>query len=124
MKELVKLINDDPELTRRGAAYDLELGLVNGNDRFLFEITNGKLTAWHKNEEREAVNGFTLSGPPLSWSRFCEQVPPPEFHDIFAMLSRGHISLTGNTGLLMSNILYVTGFMAHVRKLMLKEDAR
>jgi hypothetical protein len=122
VQELMNLVNNDPALSRRGAAYDLELGLTIGEENFLFEISNGKLTSLHENSERQADHGFTLNAPRESWSRFCQPLPPPEYHDIFAMLSCGHMSLTGDTNLLMSNLLYVTGFLNHCKKVLTLEN--
>jgi len=122
MTDLMSLVNEDPALSRRGMGYNAEFELINGDNKYLFEIYNGKLTGVLKNESRGPVNGFTLNGPESSWSKFCQATPPPEFHDIFAMISNGHITLAGNNDLLMSNILYVTGFLAHFRNLMFQEE--
>ena len=122
MTDLMALVNEDPALSRRGMAYNAEFEIINGDNKYLFEIHNGKLTGVVKNESREPVNGFTLTGPESSWLKFCQATPPPEFHDIFAMLSRGHITLTGKSDLLMSNILYVTGLLAHCKSQMFQEE--
>ena len=122
MQELMTLVNTDPALARRGTAYTIDMGLIIGDVSLLFKISDGKLTELHENSELQAVNGFTLSAPRESWVRFCEPLPPPEYHDIFAMLSCGHMSLTGDSRLLMSNLLYVTGFLGHCKQVLLPEN--
>ncbi len=122
MQELMTLVNTDPALSRRGTAYSIEMELIVGEASFLFTISDGKLTEIHENQSRQAVEGFTLNAPRDSWARFCEPLPPPEYHDIFAMLSCGHMTLTGDTSLLMSNLLYVTGFLGHCKNALMLEN--
>lgn len=113
MASLMETVNGDPALNRRGVCYSTEFKLVIGKDSLLFKIEDGRMTALLVNTAALPTGGFILTGEPKSWHKFRQKFPPPGYHDIFAMLEYGHITLSGDAMPLLSNILYIKGVLKH-----------
>lgn len=113
MNQLLKKVNNDPALLRRGRFYSAQIKLEFDDDSILFEVEDGKLIRLAENSDEPPANGFTLSASKKTWEKFQAVNPPPGFHDISAMLDAKHVSLSGNALLMLSNLFYVKGLIDH-----------
>ena len=60
---------------------------------------------------------FALRATEEVWRKFWQELPPPGYHDIFALLRKERISFDGDLQPLMANLLYVKEVIAAPRKL-------
>ena len=60
---------------------------------------------------------FAIRGEAEAWEKFWRPVPPPEFHDIFALAKHGAFVIEGDWLPLMSGLLFYKGLLALPRRL-------
>jgi hypothetical protein len=59
---------------------------------------------------------FAVRGSAQAWAALWQDPPPPGWHDIFALIKRGEMSLEGNLHPLMANLQYFKDMIASPRK--------
>jgi len=104
MDKLLDRLNSDPMLRRHGAYYSTQISIVAGAENHSFDINLGQV---EKLLEVPAASGFSLVGAADAWRKFCEPVPPPEHHELGALLGSGHVRIEGDMYAMQSNFMYV-----------------
>lgn len=112
---LPDLVNADARLVHRGRFLTATLRLDIGPDAYLIAIDKGRVAELRKAPFVMPSWTFGLSAPSESWERFWQAVPPPGYHDLFALLRRGDLTLSGNLQPFMANLLYIKDVMASLR---------
>ena len=104
MDTLVARMNADDMLHRHGTYYSTHISIICGDDDYHFNITNGLISSL---KARDPHIGFSLVASQDAWNKFCQEVPPPEHHELGALLGAGHLKVDGDMGVLQSNFMYV-----------------
>ncbi len=102
---LIENLNDDPELSRRGKFYSTRLAIWDGDTCTNFEIEDGRVVDINNEDNQQAVFKF-IAGRDV-WEKFREAEPPPGFHDLSAMIDRGHLKIEGDVRPWLFNMLYI-----------------
>ncbi len=104
MDTLIERLNADDMLGRHGAYYTTHISIVGSDKSYHFDINRGRVSA---RKAEAAGGGFSLVGTSEVWSKYCQDIPPPEHHELGAMLAAGHVNIEGDMQILQSNFMYV-----------------
>ena len=117
IKILASAVNSDKELTAVGDNFTTNFVIVFGEERFSFHIKQGELVKVEENPRFDVCADFCFSAPEAVWLKFFSPIPPPLYHDIFAMIMRvPEFSLEGNALLAMQNARCLSRFMYILRE--------
>ena len=106
MKMLIENLNWDGQLRRLGAYYTVRISIIRGEDCYDFDIDSGRVSQAEGTPD-ESGRAFSLEGSAEAWDRFCEDTPPPEHHELGALLACGHVAVHGNAPAMNANFMYV-----------------
>lgn len=97
----------DALLARYGR--DLELALIvgDGDLDWLVEIEDGKVTRVTRGPLVMPRSDLRLRAASDTWARFLEPVPPPGYHDLFAMRRYRRIQIEGDIRLMSAYLFYI-----------------
>ncbi len=116
VEHIPELVNQDPVLVRRGRLFNDTFLLGVGEDEFLIRVIDGRIASLEKGPLVMRPWTFGLRADADTWTKFWAPVPPPGFHDIFALLRKGRITLEGNLQPLMAHLLYLKLLLAAPRR--------
>lgn len=105
-------VNGDPEMQVRGHdRFDENFYVELGDERFLIEIDEGKVSEVIPNPGLNQEWAFGVEGDRSAWEEFVREVPPAFNHEIVASNYRtqvkgdsGHLRLTGNNRQIFQNL--------------------
>ena len=117
LERLGEIVNGDEALVRRGKYFSDTFMLEVGETQYLIEIRRGRIESVATGPFVMRSWTFAIRATEEVWQRFWEKLPPPGYHDIFALLRKGRIALDGELQPLMANLLYVKEVIAAPRKL-------
>lgn len=112
---LPELVNANERLVHRGRFLTAVMRLDIGADAYLISFDRGRIAEVRKGPFVMPSWTFGLSCPADALKRFWQPLPPPGFHDLFALLRRGDLTLSGNLQPFMANLLYIKDVMASLR---------
>lgn len=112
---LPDLVNADSWLVRKGRLLDIDILVELGDVPFCVAIQRGRIAACDRGPLPLRPWEFAVRGTRNGWRRFWEPVPPPQFHDIFALVKRGEFRIEGNVHRLMVNLFYFKEVLAAPR---------
>lgn len=112
---LPELVNTNERLVHRGRFLTATVRLDVGSDAYLIVIDRGRIAELRRGPFVMPSWTFGLSAPAEAWGRFWQTLPPPGYHDLFALLRRGELTLSGNLQPFMANLLYVKDVLASLR---------
>ncbi|MCZ6501400.1 MAG: hypothetical protein O6945_02675 [Gammaproteobacteria bacterium] len=121
METLIKRLNTDDMLRRHGAYYTTQLSIVSGDDISRFDIKQGRVS---KADRELPSSGFALVGSPEVWVKYCQDIPPPEYHELGAMLAMGHVTIQGDMYAMQSNFMFVRRLLELWREDQRRKDRR
>ena len=104
METLIQRLNADDMLRRHGAYYTTHISIVGGDNISSFDVKQGRVS---RADYELPENGFALVGSPEAWVQYCKDIPPPEYHELGAMLAMGHVTIQGDMYAMQSNFMYV-----------------
>ncbi len=117
LEKLPELVNSDPTLLRRGRFLSTRFLVGIGEAEYIVDIREGRIERVERGPFVMPSWRFALRGGAEAWSRFWQRVPPPGYHDIFALSKRGLLVIDGDLHPLMANILYLKAVLAAPRRL-------
>lgn len=117
MDRLTDLVNGDGALVHRGRFITDDLMIEIGNTSYYLSIGNGKIVSLQRGPLLMHSWSFAVRGREEAWVTFWQAVPPPHFHDIFALAKRGEFRIDGDFKPLMTNLLYYKDLLAAPRRL-------
>ena len=117
LERLGEIVNGDEALVRRGQYFSDTFMLEVGKTQYLIEIRRGRIESVETGPFVMRSWTFAIRATEEVWRKFWEKLPPPGYHDIFALLRKGRIALDGELQPLMANLLYVKEVIAAPRKL-------
>jgi hypothetical protein len=117
LERLPELVNGDPVLLRRGRFLSTRFLVGVGDIVYLVDVREGRIESVARGPFVMPSWRFALRGAADAWQRFWQQVPPPGYHDLFAMSKRGLIAIEGDLHPLMANLFYLKDVLAAPRRL-------
>jgi hypothetical protein len=117
LERLGEIVNGDEALVRRGKYFSDTFMIEVGETQYLIEIRQGRIESVATGPFVMRSWTFSIRATEDVWRKFWEKLPPPGYHDIFALLRKGRIALDGELQPLMANLLYVKEVIAAPRKL-------
>ena len=81
-------VNADPEMKLIGRWFTTPFSLSFGEIRYVLRIAEGRIGEIAANPRIDARAAFGFRAPVEVWRKFLSAMPPPLYHDFFAMLMR------------------------------------
>ena len=117
IERLPDLVNRNAVLVRRGRYLDLDILIEVGAVPYYVSIAAGRIARLDRGPLLMRSWALAFRGGEEAWRRFWQPVPPPHFHDIFALAKSGEFRIEGDVQPLMANLLYFKEMLAAPRLL-------
>jgi hypothetical protein len=117
IERLLELVNHDAALVRRGRYLDLDILIEIGAVPYYASIAGGRIARLDRGPLLMRSWALAFRAPDDAWRQFWQPLPPPHFHDIFALAKRGQFRIEGEIHPLMANLLYFKDLLAAPRRL-------
>jgi hypothetical protein len=117
LERLPALANAKPALVRRGRYLSADIVISIGDRPCFLPISNGSPGAVECRPQVMRSSRFSLHAAAETWEIFWRQFPPPGYHDIFALMKQGNLSIEGDVHLLMCHLQYIKDLLALPRQL-------
>jgi hypothetical protein len=105
----------DALLARFGRDLDLALLIGDGDLDWLVEIERGVVVRVTQGPLIMPKTDLRLRATRETWARFLEPVPPPGYHDLFAMRRYRRIQIEGDIRLMSAYLFYIKQLFALLR---------
>jgi hypothetical protein len=112
IQDMQNRVNADSRLIARGKWSNLSFVLGVGEDDYLISIAAGKLTDIYLRHLPTDTGQFSIRASAESWAKHWQALPPPDYHDIFAMLPKQIVKIDGMLEPLMQNLQYFKDIIA------------
>jgi len=117
VENLPDLVNGDAALVRRGRTLTVDVLIEIGATTYYLSIERGRVARIERGPLLTRSWSFAIRGSEHAWRQFWLPMPPPHFHDLFALAKRGEFRIEGDFYPLMSNLLYFKALLAAPRRL-------
>jgi len=104
---LAQRAKGDALLARFGRDLDLALIVGDGDLDWLIEIERGVVARVTRGPLIMPRSDLRLRAARETWARFLEPVPPPGYHDLFAMRRYRRIQIEGDIRLMSAYLFYI-----------------
>ena len=115
IENLKNKVNKNTNLIKRGRLINLSFVFGVNEKEFIFKIVDGKINSIYKKKVDTEFGVFKISSSLENWEKHWLKIPPRDFHDLFAMLSKKIIKLDGDLKPLMQNLQYFKDLIASNR---------
>ena len=122
IKNIKKLVNNNTQIISKGRWVNLKFILGVDAEDFIFEINCGKIVSIEKRTVDTKTGLFKISASLTSWKKHWLYMPPRDYHDLFAMLSKKIIKIDGNILPLMQNLQFFKDLIASNREKKVNEQ--
>jgi hypothetical protein len=95
-----------PHVAVRGRYVNCDFMLEIGATAYLVRIRDGHITQFSSGPHLMPQWSFALRGDEAAWQQFWSAEPPPDYHDLFAMVKKNVLKLEGDLKIFMTNLLY------------------
>jgi pimeloyl-ACP methyl ester carboxylesterase len=112
IEKLPDLVNADAALVRRGRLLTVDILLEIGPTPYYVSIERGRIARLERGPVTMRSWSFAIRGSEHAWRQFWLPVPPPHFHDLFALAKRGEFRIEGDLYPLMAHLPYFKGVLA------------
>ena len=102
----------DADLIRRGAFFDARFQVKIGDIPYDIIVAAGRIVLFERGPFVMRSWRFAVRGTAEAWAQFWQPVPPPGWHDLFALSKRGVLTLEGDLHPLMANLQYIKDLLA------------
>lgn len=120
LESLPALVNGNTALVRRGRYLNDDFMIEIGAQPYYVSIDRGRIASLQRGPLLMRSWSFAIRGREEAWETFWRPLPPPHFHDIFALAKHGEFRIEGNFQPLLTNLLYFKGLLAAPRALQSK----
>jgi hypothetical protein len=117
VERLAELVNGDASLIRRGRYLTADIMIEIGAQPHHISIAGGCVTGVQRGPLLMRSWSFAVRGGEDALRTFWQPLPPPHFHDIFALAKRGEFRIEGDFRPLITHLLYFKGLLAAPRRL-------
>lgn len=118
VRQLPKFVNDDATLLRRGRNLTTDFMIEVGSRPYYVSTVNGRIVDLLPGPLIMRSWSFAVRGSEEAWRQFWQPLPPPHFHDIFALAKRGEFRIEGDFRPLLTHLLYFKGVLAAPRDML------
>ena len=115
IENLKNKVNKNTNLIKRGSWINLSFIFGVDEKEFIFKIVDGKIYSISQRKVDTEFGIFKISSSLENWEKHWLKIPPRDFHDLFAMLSKKLIKLDGDLKPLMQNLQYFKDLIASNR---------
>ena len=115
IENLKNKVNKNTNLIKRGRWINLSFIFGVNEKEFIFKIVDGKINSISQKKVDTEFGIFKISSSLENWEKHWSKIPPRDFHDLFAMLSKKIIKLDGDLKPLMQNLQYFKDLIASNR---------
>jgi len=115
LDSLKQRADGDALLARFGRDLNLALIVGDGDLDWLVEIERGVVVRVTKGPLVMPQSDLRLRAASETWARFLEPVPPPGYHDLFAMRRYRRIQIEGDIRLMSAYLFYIKRLFAMLR---------
>jgi hypothetical protein len=115
LESLKQRARGDALLARFGRDLDLALIVGDGELDWLVEIEKGVVMRVTRGPLVMPRTDLRLRAASETWARFLEPVPPPGYHDLFAMRRYRRIQIEGDIRLMSAYLFYLKRLFALLR---------
>jgi len=105
----------DALLARFGLDLDCALLVGDGDTDWLIRIERGAVAHVTKGPLVMPKSDLRLRAASEAWARFLEPVPPPGYHDLFALRRYRRIQIEGDIRLMSAYLFYIKRLFALLR---------
>ncbi len=112
IENLKNKVNKNTNLIKRGRWINLSFVFGVNDKEFIFNIVDGKINSISQKKVDTEFGIFKISSTLENWEKHWLKIPPRDFHDLFAMLSK---KLDGDLKPLMQNLQYFKDLIASNR---------
>ena len=116
LEALAARVNGDAGLLRRGRFITLEFQLQIGEEAHFLRIEEGRLLSVTPGPLLMRPWCFAIRISREAWPQFCQNMPIPGYHDLFAMCKLGDAAIEGDIHPLMANLRYFKDLLAMARQ--------
>jgi len=117
VESLPELVNRNAALLRRGQHLYIDILIEIGAVPYCVSIAGGRIARLDRGPLLMRSWTLAFRGPEDAWRQFWQPLPPPHFHDIFALAKSGRFRIEGDLQPLMANLLYFKEMLAAPRRL-------
>ena len=117
LDRLPDLANSDETLQRRGRHLTTDMLIEIGDHPHFIGIEHGRIVGTLNGPAIMKSWAFAVRGSAEAWDKFWQPLPPPNFHDIFALAKLGAFRIEGDFRPLITNLLYFKAMLATPRTL-------
>ena len=115
LDSLIRRASGDALLARFGRDLDLALIIGDGELDWLVEIERGEIVRVTKGPLVMPRSDLSLRAASETWARFLEPVPPPGYHDLFALRRYRRVAIEGDIRLMSAYLFYIKRLFALLR---------
>ena len=105
----------DAQLARFGLDLDCALLVGDGDTDWLVEIARGEVVRVTRGPLIMPKTDLRLRAASEAWARFLQPVPPPGYHDLFALRRYRRIQIEGDIRLMSAYLFYFKRLFALLR---------
>ena len=116
IEKWINEINSNDRLVEKGRWINLTFTFGIGQNDYLFEIIEGKVISTTKRTILTRSGTFKIHGEKIAWEKHWLNIPPRDYHDIFAMLAKKLIIIDGNLTPFMQNLQYFKDLISSNRQ--------
>lgn len=106
----------DALLARFGRDLDCTLLVGDGDTDWLVRIERGEVQEVRRGPHIMPRTDLRLRASSEAWTRFLEPVPPPGYHDLFALRRYKRIQIEGDIRLMSAYLFYIKRLFALLRR--------
>jgi pimeloyl-ACP methyl ester carboxylesterase len=114
--QLPDLVNGDDFLVHRGRFLTVDFLVEIGDAPFMVSIEKGRVASVERGPFPLRPYAFAVRGTVEGWQQFWLAIPPPQSHDILALVKRGEFCIEGDLHPFMANLLYIKDVLAAPRQ--------
>ncbi len=81
-------VNNDTEMRLIGDWFSTAISLSFGDKRYVLRLDKGRITEIVAEPRLDTRAAFGFRAPLAVWQQYLQPLPPPLYHDVFAMLMR------------------------------------
>ena len=115
IENLKKHVNKDSQIISRGKWVNVKFVLNVDTSDFIIDIKNGRINSIQLRKVDTESGEFKISSSLNNWKKHWLKIPPRDYHDLFAMLSKKLIKIDGNIISFMQNLQYFKDLIASNR---------
>ena len=110
-------VNDDTEMRLIGDWFTTAIALSFGDKRYVLRLDKGRIAEIVAEPRLDTRAAFGFRAPLAVWRKYLQPLPPPLYHDVFAMMMRvPDFVIEGDSLLAMQNARALHRMMSLMRE--------